>query len=198
MLVATLLILAALLLFALARPKDGGIRPNCVNNLKQVGLSFQIWAGDNRDRYPMQVSTNEGGTKEFLAGTNVFEHFRAMSNELNTPKILLCRDDRKRTAATNFLWDFNNSHVSYFLDVDADHTNVTMLLSGDRHITPGMPLGNNVLAFTANPKIRWTKELHNGKGNVVLADTTVLQPTSAELKGVLANTGVVTNRLAFP
>jgi prepilin-type processing-associated H-X9-DG protein len=196
-LLVTLAVLAGLLLPALA-PNKHHSGPNCVNNLKQIGLSFRIWASDNLDRYPMEVSIHDGGTRGFLAGTNVFEHFRAMSNELNTPKVLICPGDKRRTAATNFLWDLDNSHLGYFLGVDADQTNVTMLLSGDRHITPGTPLGHGVLAFTANPKVRWTKELHNGKGNVLLADGSVLQPTTAELRGVLANTGVATNRLAFP
>ncbi|HET7625628.1 MAG TPA: hypothetical protein VFM25_10220, partial [Verrucomicrobiae bacterium] len=41
-------------------------RISCVNNLKQVGLSFRLWAGDHDGKYPMQVSTNQGGTMEFV------------------------------------------------------------------------------------------------------------------------------------
>src|SRR5207237_823706 len=101
-LLATLAVLAALLLPALL-PSKRYHGPNLVNNPKQIGLLLRIWSGDNNDRFPMAVPTSEGGTMGFPAGTNVFEHFRAMSNELNTPKILVCPDDKKRTAATNFL-----------------------------------------------------------------------------------------------
>jgi len=33
----------------------------CVNNLKQIGLSFRIWEGDNGDKFPMQVPSQKGG-----------------------------------------------------------------------------------------------------------------------------------------
>ena len=42
---------------ALAAAKRKAQRINCVNNLKQVGLAFRIWEGDNNDKYPMAVST---------------------------------------------------------------------------------------------------------------------------------------------
>ena len=44
-----------LLLPALARAKKKAQRINCVNNLKQVGLAFRLWGGDNDDKYPPRV-----------------------------------------------------------------------------------------------------------------------------------------------
>ena len=54
--IAIIAILAAMLLPALAAAKRKAQRINCVNNLKEVGLAFRIWEGDNGDKYPMAVS----------------------------------------------------------------------------------------------------------------------------------------------
>src|SRR5271156_5918548 len=96
--IAIIAILAAMLLPALAAAKRKAQRINCVNNLKEVGLAFKIWEGDNGDKYPMAVSTTAGGAQEavFSAATlnnnlaglyGVTNIFCVMSNELSTPKI---------------------------------------------------------------------------------------------------------------
>src|SRR6187455_934912 len=59
--IAIIAILAAMLLPALAKAKARAQRINCVNNLKQVGLSFRQYALDNGDRYPMSLDRNSGG-----------------------------------------------------------------------------------------------------------------------------------------
>jgi hypothetical protein len=80
----------------------------CVNNLKQIGLAFRLWEGDHGDQYPFNVSTNAGGTLEFCVvgkdgfDRNTFLHFQVMSNELSTPKLLICPQDRSKKAATNW------------------------------------------------------------------------------------------------
>ncbi|HTY87040.1 MAG TPA: prepilin-type N-terminal cleavage/methylation domain-containing protein [Candidatus Acidoferrum sp.] len=98
--IAIIAILAALLLPALAAAKRKAQRINCVSNLKQDGIAFRLWEGDNNDRYPMAVSTTYGGMKERIYTTgatpqayNVNAVFVVMSNELSTPKILYCPAD---------------------------------------------------------------------------------------------------------
>src|ERR1035438_10904304 len=97
--IAVIAILAAMLLPALASAKRKAKRINCVNNLKQDGLAFRLWEGDNGDKYPMAVSTNKNGTMEYTEDGNAFRHFQVMSNELSTPKILVCPADDRTAAA---------------------------------------------------------------------------------------------------
>jgi prepilin-type processing-associated H-X9-DG protein len=198
-LVATLLILAGLLLPMLARSKGYSPRINCVNNLKQVGFSFRIWSGDNNDRFPMQVYTNELGAMLFADATNGYRYFQAMSNELYTPKVLVCRaDSRYGCVATNFDSDLDNSKVSYFIGLDSDETKPLMFLAGDRNLTSNTPIQNGVMSLSSNAPVSWTEKLHNNNGNVALADGSVQQFTTRRLREALANTGTNVNRLLFP
>ena len=52
--IAIITILASLLLPALAPAKDKGTSATCLNNTKQIGLSFSMYADDFLDRYPNQ------------------------------------------------------------------------------------------------------------------------------------------------
>jgi prepilin-type N-terminal cleavage/methylation domain-containing protein len=100
--IAIIAILAAMLLPALAAAKKKAQKISCVNNLKQVGLAYRVWEGDNNDQYPMAVSSVNGGVSEWLAhqsgtsvprGLNPGVVFMTMSNELSTPKVAYCPSD---------------------------------------------------------------------------------------------------------
>jgi len=80
----------------------------CLENMEQIGLAFRTWSVDHGDRLPFQVSTNSGGTLELCDrdsdgfDKNAFLHFAVASNELSTPKILVCPGDHSKRPATDF------------------------------------------------------------------------------------------------
>ena len=195
--IATIAVCVGILIPALLRARARGNTISCAGNLKQVWVSIRVWANDHAGRYPMQVSTNEGGSLEFVQGPNAFRHFQVMSNELSTPGVLRCWEDKLRRAATNFA-SLSNTNVSYFVGLDATPTNSQALLSGDRNINNRLPARNGMLLLTTNQSVGWTKQMHVRAGYICFADGSVQQVTNSALPLVLRNTGLATNRLAIP
>jgi type II secretory pathway pseudopilin PulG len=193
---AVLAILAAMLLPALARAKARAQRIQCTNNLKQTGLAFRTWSLDHNDQFPMAVSTNQQGSLEWVDGGNAFRHFRVLSKELPSPKVLVCASDT-RTEASDFS-HLANRNLSYFVALDARDTAPQMLLTGDRNITNGSSPKNTVLELSADRPAGWTERMHQLQGNVGLADGSVQQFTNLRLQGLFRNSDSSPTRIALP
>jgi prepilin-type N-terminal cleavage/methylation domain-containing protein len=176
----------------------------CLYNLKQIGLAYRIWAGDNGDKYPMDISVTNGGTMElFRSGSRyqnlVFLNYLVMSNELQSPKILYCPADTNGFAAANFSAGFGNQNVSYFAGLDANTNYPPAFLSGDDNFEiSGVPVKSGLLEISSNTPIAWTAARHKFTGNIGLVDGSVQQETSYSLRQALQQTGLATNRLAIP
>jgi prepilin-type N-terminal cleavage/methylation domain-containing protein len=195
--VVVVAILAALLVAFLSRARQKANRITCVNFLCQIGIANRIWADDHHDAYPTMFYTNAVGEPRFL-GADLFRYFQALSNELNTTLVLVCPSDKERAPATNWVAGFDNTHVSYFVGLDANETLPGMILSGDRNITNGTSLINGVLVLTTNRPAGWTMKMHRGVGDVGLTDGSVQQFDSATLNAGIAGTGTNINRLGIP
>jgi len=209
--VVVLAVLVAFFLPAL-RYGNGSVRKiNCVNNLKQIGLAFRIWEGDNGGKYPMQLSVTNGGMMELTAdGKNAWLNLVMMSNELSTPKILVCPQDKEhQPPAANFSSQLAG-HVSYFINLDANDAYPQMLLSGDDNFAiGGVPVKSGLLEVSTNAPITWTSVRHEDSemahlwiptkyGYIGLVDGSVSSVDNSGLKNLLQQTGIATNHLAIP
>jgi prepilin-type processing-associated H-X9-DG protein len=179
-----------------ANQKAKSICCNC--NLKQIGLAFAIWESDHTNMYPMSVSTNFGGSQEYISTGQPFRHFQVMSNELSTPKVLICPRDSRR-AAKDFASGFSNTNVSYFVGLLVNNNAYPeAFIAGDRNIVGGTKLPDGIIEITSKDPVSWGQVLHNGFGNIGFADGSVQNFSSARLHEALEVTGIATNRLEIP
>ena len=88
--VAIIGILAAILLPALARAREAARRASCANNLRQVGLAFQMYASEWNDRLPPQQPVN-GPTYVFACAPQMCAMYHDYFQDLT---VLLCPSDQ--------------------------------------------------------------------------------------------------------
>ena len=193
---ATIALLFFLLMSWTSKPVYRSKRISCTSNLKQIGLSYRLWSNDHNDQFPF-ASTNVESSLRFVNSWQVFRHFQVMSNELITPKVLVCNSDSKRTRAIDFV-NFSNTNISYFVGLDAREDSPQSILSGDRNITGGTLSKGFLRLLNPTTQAGWTKEMHENAGNIGLGDGSVQQVTGSALNRQLSASTNATIRLAIP
>jgi type II secretory pathway pseudopilin PulG len=202
--IAIIAILASLLLPALAKAKARAQRSACINNLKQVGLAFRMYSNDHADAFPWNTQPADGGSQGL---NSIMANFTVASNELNTPKILVCNSDAGKVKRTEWQTFSNNPNdsLSYFTGEDADEGKPQKILSGDRNLRggAGSTALNGVQTFdTSNfQNADWDTKIHVRAGNIGLADGSAQQVTRSSLTNQVysaADLGQVQFRMPAP
>ncbi len=192
-------------------------RINCVNNLKNIGLSWRIYSTDNNGLYPWWadatnrpacVSTNYALVPGAALGPaqGVAAIFALVTNELSTPKILLCPSDTTRFPLKTKTFAFlmapaqnpvRDRAISYFIGTSANEEEPQSILGGDRNLAggpfsadPNTPPSQVALRLpwatatntAAMKSAVWTQAIHQGAGNLLLGDGSVQQVTSGRMR----------------
>jgi prepilin-type N-terminal cleavage/methylation domain-containing protein/prepilin-type processing-associated H-X9-DG protein len=212
--IAIIAILAGMLLPALAKAKSRANRIACVNAQKQIGIALRTFAVDFNGQYPWQVDPSQGGIQlpalnAAPGATNTLaDVYGTISNELSTPKIVVCPSDTRQNLATN-TWVFVVRNLataakgkvpSYFLGINATEEQPQSILAGDRNILNTNLVANGVInthkvlkvlsaaqagtAATLN-KIAYNAQIHQNAGNILLGDGSVQQVSSGRLRDAL-------------
>jgi len=200
--VVVMFLLLAFLLPAMVKAKDKARRISCVGRLKNIGLAHRIFATDSGDLFPWEKSRATTNLANFPnldglgPGEQVVRIFQSLSNELSTPKIIVCPADNRREAVT---WQgLTTNNISYFLGLSAQETYPQSFLAGDRNLlVNGTPVAGRI-DLTNFLNVAWSRAMHKNQGNACMGDGSVQQLSSARLREQMQNTGLTTNTFIFP
>ncbi len=160
-------------------------RLGCTSLLKQISLGFRMWSNDHGGLFPWQVPVADEGTKELAHLPNAALHYLAASNELNSAKILTCPNDAGRPRTNTWQAPLHLS-LSYFAGLNAIETQPATILAGDRNVSTNSSTVLGLLTVQDPNQLQVTPGLHQTYVNVALADGSVAELKSADLRKTAA------------
>jgi len=183
---------------------------NCLSNLRQIGRAVHLWGNDHADQTPWFTPVTEGGTRGSTnpLRNNAYLQMGSLSNELVTPKMLICPSDlgvgAPRKMASNFsasdpnggffTLGYGNASLSYLIGLHSYSWLPRSVLSGDRNIrwdgvNVSCTLGIGAATFANDfpVDVYWTNAIHGETGNILFADGTVEQLSTAGLQRAIGS-----------
>jgi type II secretory pathway pseudopilin PulG len=193
--------------------KSKAQRIACLNNLKEIGTAYRLWADDHGGHTPASEVASRGGWSDLLTnadqGENCWTNYAILADAFGrNPKLVMCPAD-DRFVATEIVFH-NNSNLAYFVGVSANTKSPRSILAGDRNLgggtvpdsdfgfSPASGEGNDV-AIPINGSVSWSLKMHSadkpaGAGNILMDDGSVQQVSSASFnKNWLRNAVPTTN-----
>jgi prepilin-type N-terminal cleavage/methylation domain-containing protein len=184
------------------------------NNNGRVPMSVSHLYGGAASAVGVTATASWSGGPNPNANRGVYWMFMVMSNELTTPKVLFCPTEdsgshnasgSRITYAEVFGPEIGNGtagyqndyNLSYFVGVDANSFIPNMLLAGDHNLGVGASQATKVGSFVSAgtnsnwsaTAIGWQAGNHYQQGNVLLADGSVQNLTTAQFRSSLNNSG---------
>jgi prepilin-type processing-associated H-X9-DG protein len=129
---------------AVSNAKQAKAVERCTSNLETIGMAFKQWAVDHEDQFPWGISITNGGTMELSKrGVDNLDpspiHFEVISNELESPRVLICPADSKHKPVFQFR-NLRSNNVSYEL-----HTGSRVSETNADQVLAVCPIHGNVL-----------------------------------------------------
>ncbi len=195
--VSVLAVLTALAVPWLVDVRKKALRIGCVSRLKNIGLSFRIFATDRTNKFPWQLTADLGGTSGYTSDVaQTWRHFLPISNELSTPVILRCPADHERPKTTSFSAFNGNHQLSYFIGMGASELAPDSIMAGDRNLLlDGAPIEGRLVTVPSNAVVAFDHRIHRDVGNILFGDGSVRQVTSSELNDAVRRAAVVSTNL---
>jgi len=210
--IAIIAILAGMLLPALAKAKAKAARIKCVNNQKQVGLAFRVFANDNDDRYPWRTTgTWLTGTSGIAApapnprpvcrnpiallglidarflragGEAAMDTFGFLSNEVGSAKVLMCPGNRARlnSMAVDFGVSATAPNFGWYRNTAGNHIPLGNFVNGP------LSYGASTDGDETRPQVPLAFDSNIAGHAAAVANNTLQAPTTTLNMGLLANT----------
>ena len=195
---ATLALIAGVVIPAFAQGKPRSQQAICFNNLRAVGQAVLMFNVEHNQLDPWRELAPYGGTRNHPSGlyNNAWFQFAWLSNGLANPKVLACPSDALAIPAKDYSFspdggllsrNHQNNAISYFIGLDSSALVPDSVLSGDRNLYPngglagGCSSGINPVAahsVSGGSPIKWGSALHGPSGNILFHDGRVEQTSS--------------------
>jgi hypothetical protein len=201
-----MLLLSCVVLPSLADNRSRSQQIVCIDNLRLIGRAVQVWEAENVRVSPWKTVTVPEGTipRDALA----YMGFRMLSNELVTPKVLVCPSDATRIKKIADNWGtsvnggygntagYGDNATSYTLSYHTFFTEPNSLVSSDRNLRVDASVRSctfsGLTGFFAEMRVGaqttgagWTNNVHGLVGNILTTDGRVTQTSSNSLKAYL-------------
>ena len=122
------------------------------------------------------------------AGGDWADHYRAISNHVDTPKVLVCPADLEKKAADAWAGVDGNTTFSFFVGLDATEGNPESIIAGDRNIFSGQGGFDYIFSLANGTSVDaiFDEKMHVRQGDIALTDGSVHEVRDLQLRAQIS------------